>query len=70
MVRVLKVIQTLVESGEMIGEALVPYYRQLLPVLNIFKNHDCEAPGFCFPPSLVSGFHCGSRLARFHCRDG
>mmetsp|Transcript_4651 Transcript_4651/g.14156 ORF Transcript_4651/g.14156 Transcript_4651/m.14156 type:complete len:117 (-) Transcript_4651:1011-1361(-) len=23
----------------MIGEALVPYYRQLLPVFNIFKNH-------------------------------
>jgi len=22
----------------MIGEALVPYYRQLLPVLNLFKN--------------------------------
>ena len=21
------------------GEALVPYYRQLLPVFNIFKNH-------------------------------
>ena len=40
MVRVLKVVQTLVESGEMIGEALVPYYRQLLPVLNIFKDKD------------------------------
>ena len=38
MVRVLKVIQTLVEAGPMIGEALVPYYRQLLPVLNIFKQ--------------------------------
>ena len=40
MVRVLKVVQTQVESGEMIGEALVPYYRQLLPVLNIFKDKD------------------------------
>lgn len=38
LVRVLKVLQTLVESGEMIGEALVPYYRQILPVFNIFKN--------------------------------
>lgn len=38
LVRVLKVIQTLVDSGELIGEALVPYYRQILPVLNIFKN--------------------------------
>jgi len=34
----LKVLQSLVLSGEMIGEALVPYYRQILPVFNIFKN--------------------------------
>lgn len=33
----LKVLQALVLSGEMIGEALVPYYRQILPVFNIFK---------------------------------
>ena len=25
-------------SGEMIGEALVPYYRQILPVFSIFKQ--------------------------------
>merc|ERR1712138_144701 len=35
---VLKVLQQLVLSGEMIGEALVPYYRQILPIFNIFKN--------------------------------
>lgn len=35
---VLKVLQQLVVSGEMVGEALVPYYRQILPVLNIFKG--------------------------------
>lgn len=34
----LKVLQQLVTSGEMIGEALVPYYRQILPIFNIFKN--------------------------------
>jgi len=34
----LKVLQGLVLSGEMIGEALVPYYRQILPVFNIFKS--------------------------------
>ncbi|KAK1793635.1 hypothetical protein P4O66_012005, partial [Electrophorus voltai] len=34
----LKVLQHLVVSGEMVGEALVPYYRQILPILNIFKN--------------------------------
>ena len=25
-------------SGEMIGEALVPYYRQILPIFNLYKN--------------------------------
>lgn len=34
----LKKIQKLVLAGEMIGEALVPYYRQILPVFNMFKN--------------------------------
>ncbi|CAE7703473.1 Pacrg [Symbiodinium pilosum] len=38
MVTTMKVLQTLVLSGEMVGEALVPYYRQILPVLNIFKS--------------------------------
>jgi len=36
----LKVLQHLVLSGEMIGEAMVPYYRQILPVLNIFKSNN------------------------------
>ena len=36
----LKVIQKLVLSGEMIGEALVPYYRQILPIFNIFRNNN------------------------------
>ena len=38
----LKVLQHLVTSAEMVGEALVPYYRQILPILNLFKviyNH-------------------------------
>ncbi|XP_034749608.1 parkin coregulated gene protein homolog [Etheostoma cragini] len=34
----LKVLQHLVLSGDMVGEALVPYYRQILPIFNIFKN--------------------------------
>jgi len=34
----LKVIQQLVVSGDLIGEALVPYYRQILPVFNLFKT--------------------------------
>ena len=34
----LKKIQKLVGAGEMIGQALVPYYRQILPIFNMFKN--------------------------------
>lgn len=34
----LKVIQKLVRSSELVGEALVPYYRQILPILNMYKN--------------------------------
>ena len=34
----LKVMQQLVVSGDLIGEALVPYYRQLLPIFNLFKT--------------------------------
>eukprot|EP00929_Paragymnodinium_shiwhaense_P041951 TRINITY_DN2178_c0_g2_i1.p2 TRINITY_DN2178_c0_g2~~TRINITY_DN2178_c0_g2_i1.p2 ORF type:complete len:341 (-),score=74.03 TRINITY_DN2178_c0_g2_i1:268-1290(-) len=37
-VTTLKSIQSLVLSAEMVGEALVPYYRQILPVFNIFKS--------------------------------
>uniref|UniRef100_A0A8I5T0K0 Parkin coregulated n=1 Tax=Pongo abelii TaxID=9601 RepID=A0A8I5T0K0_PONAB len=39
----LKVLQHLVVSAEMVGKALVPYYRQILPVLNIFKNMNAVA---------------------------
>ncbi|XP_025781223.1 parkin coregulated gene protein [Puma concolor] len=38
----LKVLQHLAVSAEMVGEALVPYYRQILPILNIFKNMNDE----------------------------
>lgn len=34
----LRILQHLVKSGDMIGEALVPYYRQILPTLNLFKE--------------------------------
>ena len=36
----LKVVQKLVLSGDMIGEALVPYYRQILPIFNIYRNNN------------------------------
>ena len=48
-VKVLKVLQSLVTCDQgpdgqgLIGQALVPYYRQILPVLNIFirQNGAC-----------------------------
>eukprot|EP00602_Paraphysomonas_sp_CaronLab_P009508 CAMPEP_0185018840 /NCGR_PEP_ID=MMETSP1103-20130426/1508_1 /TAXON_ID=36769 /ORGANISM="Paraphysomonas bandaiensis, Strain Caron Lab Isolate" /LENGTH=280 /DNA_ID=CAMNT_0027548845 /DNA_START=149 /DNA_END=991 /DNA_ORIENTATION=- len=44
-VKVLKILQALVNcdtqnGGGLIGQALVPYYRQILPVLNIFINNN------------------------------
>ena len=46
-VKVLKIIQVLVNcdvalsgGAGLIGQALVPYYRQLLPILNIFINNN------------------------------
>ncbi|KFV60191.1 Parkin coregulated gene protein, partial [Tyto alba] len=50
----LKVLQHLVVSAEMVGEALVPYYRQILPVLNIFKNMNEE---------YGMALHCGRYLS-------
>ena len=44
MCTVLKVLQELVTSAPLVGEALVPYYRQLLPTLNLFKHRN----GFVF----------------------
>ena len=32
----LECLKHLVTCGDLIGEALVPYYRQLLPIMNIF----------------------------------
>ena len=39
----LQLLQKLVKSADLIGEALVPYYRQILPVLNIFKNNNINS---------------------------
>ena len=35
---VLKIIQKLTTCHNLAGQALVPYYRQILPSLNLFKN--------------------------------
>ena len=42
MCRTLKALQQLARSGDFIGQALVPYYRQLLPIFNIFKTRNCK----------------------------
>lgn len=36
----LKVLQRLVTCSETIGEALVPYYRQILPIFNLFRHQN------------------------------
>ncbi|XP_068208845.1 parkin coregulated gene protein homolog [Palaemon carinicauda] len=40
---VLKVLQELVISAPLVGEALVPYYRQILPTLNLFKHKNVNS---------------------------
>jgi len=40
--RMLCVLQQLVQCDERIGEALVPYYRQLLPIFNMFKQNNAN----------------------------
>ncbi|EGR28934.1 hypothetical protein IMG5_166540 [Ichthyophthirius multifiliis] len=42
----LKILQKLVVSGDMIGEALVPYYRQILPIFNLYKNKNMNIGDF------------------------
>jgi len=37
-VTTLKKLQKLVKCGSAVAEALVPYYRQILPIFNVFKN--------------------------------
>lgn len=38
----LKVLQQLVQSSDLVGPALVPFYRQLLPMFNAFKIRNRE----------------------------
>ena len=34
----LKILQALVTCSDTVGEALVPYYRQILPIFNLYKT--------------------------------
>jgi len=38
----LKILQALVTCSDTIGEALVPYYRQILPIMNLFKTKNAN----------------------------
>ncbi|KGL98417.1 Parkin coregulated gene protein, partial [Charadrius vociferus] len=60
----LKVLQHLVVSADMVGEALVPYYRQILPVLNIFKNMNVQ-----YSEISVSSLSFPQRLSACVCYD-
>lgn len=42
--RALLVLQELIRAADHIGEALVPYYRQLLPVMHVFKKQSVCLP--------------------------
>jgi hypothetical protein len=44
--RVCNVLKALVQSDDYVGEALVPYYRKLLPVLNWFFTHPVSVRPF------------------------
>lgn len=57
----LKVLQKLVASADMIGEALVPYYRQILPIFNIFKNHNNNI-GDCIDYSQRKRYNLGDLI--------
>lgn len=63
-VKVLKVLQALVTCDQgpdgqgLIGQALVPYYRQILPVLNIFIRQNGERErSSCCPLFLGDKFY-------------
>jgi len=38
----LKILQALVTCSDTVGEALVPYYRQILPIFNLYKMKNCN----------------------------
>lgn len=42
----------------MIGEALVPYYRQILPVFNLFKNKNGNVIGLACLRSRIDVYCC------------
>jgi hypothetical protein len=41
-VKTLKKLQLLVKSSDAVAEALVPYYRQILPVMNLLRHRNSK----------------------------
>ena len=62
--RALLVLQELIRAADHIGEALVPYYRQLLPVMAVFKKQSASAP------LAAAGFHPGAQPQALHREHG
>jgi hypothetical protein len=64
----LKILQKLVVASPDIGIALVPYYRQILPIFNIFKHMNCTIARYWkLTDTLCS---CFSVLVAVHTGDG
>ncbi|XP_077393955.1 parkin coregulated gene protein isoform X1 [Festucalex cinctus] len=68
----LKVLQHLVMSGDTVGETLVPYYRQILPILNIFKNMNSHLPflprhNYRSPPLIITTCHQSPTAIKASC---
>lgn len=41
-VKTLKHLQNLVKTSDLLAESLVPYYRQILPVMNLLKHRNSK----------------------------
>lgn len=39
---ILNVLQQMVKTSDLIGHALIPFYRQLLPIFNSYKAYNGE----------------------------
>ncbi|KAM6912142.1 parkin coregulated gene protein [Xenentodon cancila] len=62
MCNTLKVLQHLVTSADGVGEALVPYFRQILPVFNLFKGKTKNL-GDEFDYSVLKGENIGHLIS-------
>lgn len=51
----MKALQRLVRSADCVGEALVPYFRQILPIPNLLKDKNGEYIFFIFIFAFING---------------